>query len=180
MVQMRLVGGLNLGFEQSSGSVPAYKYACPDCGHHVAVVMKTNDEVIGITETSILKTSLRMVKSDFKDAELDIPVESELHVRIQRELLHLMQEASLKLFHQDWHPGIEIILFEEIFDMGIGKQLKTVDVEIRLKVKLLAESIGGWYINPKHWKNVGVKHPGFVTIIQWYQMYENRFEWFTK
>ena len=179
MVQMKRGDGLNITFPLSYGAVPANDYFCPKCGHSVAVAMKIGTEVVGITRTEVLE-DLHMVKSSFQSAELDIQEGEELYEKVATELRNLMIEVSQKRFQTDWYPGIEISLFEEAFDVGYGIRVKHTDPRILKKIKLLAESINGWWIGPLNWANVDGHHLGFVTIIQWFQMYENKLTWFSR
>lgn len=179
MVQMVKKDGINITFHLSYGHVPANEYICLKCGQHVAVAMKAGTAVAGITRTAVLE-ELHMVKSSFQSEDIDIHEGEELYEKVASELRRLMVEVSQKRFQEDWYPGIEIILFEEVFDVGVGISLKHTDSHTLKRIKLLAESINGWWVGPANWANVNGHHLGFVTIIQWFQMYENKLTWFTR
>jgi hypothetical protein len=177
MVIMRRTEGLNVTFPLSLGCVQAHTYDCPNCGHKVAVPVDQGVKLIGVSRSSTLESL--MVSSSYDIKNLDVSEGEPLYNMIQRELHDVMCEISLKYFHMDWHPDIETMIFEDVFEVqGRHYQFKVTDRCLRNKIKLLSESIGGWWANPKHWRNLHDTHPGFVTIIQWLQMYENRSELF--
>ena len=178
VIPMRKTEGVNITFPLSLGYVQANTYKCPHCGYQVAVPVDQGTKLIGISRTVTLD-HLHMVNSSFDITNMDVSASEPLYDRIKEELYNTMSEISMRYFSSSWQPGIETMIFEDVFEVrGRQYQLKVTDTCLRNKIKLLAESIGGWWANPKHWSNLHDKHPGFVTIIQWFQMYENRTELF--
>lgn len=167
-------------FDAAIDKIPSNTYICPHCGYTVAISIKTNEGIVGINASSILNRSNRMVSSTFSSAELDISEEDPLYQRVVMELRRLMEEISLTLFGSSWNPGLETIIFEEVFDVGDGMCKRLIPAKARNRVKLLAESIDAWWVNPRCWRNLFPEHDGRVTIVQWLHMYENRDEWFSK
>lgn len=178
MSMMKRTDGIEISFPMSSGTVQAETYACSHCGHSVALPTNKRSQLIGIFRKAVLENRY-MVNSSFDQSDVLVADGDELYPKITQELYNVISQISLEKFGNSWYPGIETMVFEEVFDVeNRGFQLQIKDTALKSRVKILAQSIGGWWANPKYWTNLTQEHPGFVTIIQWFQMYSNRAFWF--